>query len=134
MKTLGIRLYYEKNLPDQKEEIKRDEIELNTINISKYEIAIEFPRNTFLKPTKGNQLIVNNAQGVIEIQKEFSKFSNFEMFSIDRNTLAQRSWASTKDQDIGIVLQKNDSGEDKYKVGFQAKNATLTVNKAGESY
>lgn len=129
-----IRLYYEKYLPSRKEEIKRDEIELNTINISKYEIAITFPRNTFFKPTKGNQLIVNNAQGVIEIQKEFSKFSNFEMFSIDQNTLAQRGWASTKDQDIGIVLQKNDSGEDKYKVGFQAKNATLTVNKEGESY
>ena len=129
-----LRLHYEKNPPDRKEEIKRDEIELNTINISKYEISIAFPRNTFFKPTRGSQLIVNNAQGVIEIQKEFSKFSNFEMFSIDRNTLAQRGWASTKDQDIGIVLQKNDSGEDKFKVGFQAKNATLTVNKEGESY
>jgi len=129
-----IRLHYEKSPPDRKEEIKRDETKLNTINISKYEIAIGFPIKTFFEPTKGSQLIVNSAHGVIEIQKEFSKFSNFEMFSIDRNTMAQRGWASTKDRDIGVVLQKNDSVEDKVKVGLQAKDATFKVNKEGKSY
>ncbi len=129
-----IRLYYQKNLPDRKEEIKRDEIKLNTIDISKYEITITFPRNTFFKPTKGKQLIANSAEGVIEIQKEFSKFRNFEMFSIDRNTIAQRGWASTTDRDIGIVLQKNNLNDDKCKVGFQVRNGKLTVNKEGESY
>lgn len=129
-----IRLYYGKNVPDHKEEIKRDEIELNTINISKYEINITFPGNTFFKPTKGGQLIVNNAKGVIEIQKELSKFSNYEMFSVDRNTLAQRGWAKTKERDIGIILQKNNFDGDKLKVGFQAKDAKLTINKEGESY
>ena len=129
-----IRLYYEKNLPDRKEEIKREGIELNTINISKYEITITFPPKTFFKPTNGNQLIAKGAQGIIEIHKEFSKFSNFEMFSIDRNTLAQRGWASTKEWDIGMVVQKNTSDESKCKIGFQAKNATMTTNKEGKSY
>ena len=129
-----IRLYYEKNLPGRKEEIKREEIELNTINISKYEITITFPPKTFFKPTNGAQLIAKGARCIIEIHKEFSKFSNFEMFSIDRDTVAQRRWASTKDRDIGMVLQKDASSEDKIKIGFQMKNGTMSVNKDGESY
>jgi len=129
-----IRLYYEKNLPSRKEEIKREEIELNTLNISKYEITITFPPKTFFKPTDGAQLIAKGARCIIEIHKEFSKFSNFEMFSIDRDTVAQRRWASTKDHDIGMVLQKDASSEDKIKIGFQMKNGTMSVNKDGESY
>jgi tetratricopeptide (TPR) repeat protein len=129
-----IRSYYQRNQPDSKEQTKRSEIELKTVHTSKYEITIEFPKNTFFEPTKGGRLRVKSAHGVIEIQKEFSKFLNFEMFSIDRNTLAQRGWASTSSMDIGMVLQKSKTREDGVKVGFQSKNSRLIINRDAQSY
>jgi tetratricopeptide (TPR) repeat protein len=127
-----IRLLYEKNPPDHLDTIPQGEIKLNSIDTKRYQVNIRFPASTYFRPTKGNQLLVKGAHGIIEIQTESKPFSKFHKFSIDRDTIAQRGWANTKDQDIGMVIQKNVSDEGKSKIGFESTTGKLTIHDPNE--
>jgi len=124
-----IRGYYEKKRPNIKEHVKLSDLENKEKVVTKYKINIIFPQNTIFRPTEGGQLLVKEANGIIEIYEQNKEFENYEMFSMDEKTVAKRAWVSKDDMRIGLILKKNIYEGDKAQIGFQAEGGSITINK-----
>lgn len=124
-----VKQFYQTNPPKEDKDVKYANLQKNNEIVNKYEINISFPDETICKFTEGGQLWVKEAKGIIEICKKSSKFDNYEMFSMDENTIVKRGWVSENDMRIGLLLKQNiyqDGNE--AQLGFQAEGGSITVN------